>query len=109
VRLVQGEAVAFALGGNRKMLRTGSLAGLLNQELAAAGHKIAEVRIPQELVLLCLPILCTRKQLLTAVVLKPGSGLLMNLLAAGLNNSSLLTCCCAGHPAHGADSQHKAC
>lgn len=31
------------LGGNRKMLRTGSLAGLLNQELAAAGHRTAEV------------------------------------------------------------------
>lgn len=40
---MQGEAVAFALGGNRKMLRTGNLAGLLNQELAAAGHKTAEV------------------------------------------------------------------
>jgi hypothetical protein len=40
---MQGEAIAFALGGNRKMLRTGSLAGLLNQELAAAGHREAEV------------------------------------------------------------------
>jgi hypothetical protein len=40
---LQGEAVAFALGGNRKILRTGSLAGLLNQELAAAGHTTAEV------------------------------------------------------------------
>lgn len=39
----QGEAVAFALGGNRKMLRTGNLAGLLNQQLAAAGQKTAEV------------------------------------------------------------------
>lgn len=41
---MQGEAVAFALGGNRKMLRAGSVAALLNQELAAAGHRTAEVR-----------------------------------------------------------------
>lgn len=40
---MQGEAVAFALGGNRKMLRTGNLAGLLNRELAAARHRTAEV------------------------------------------------------------------
>ena len=40
----QGEAVAFALGGSRKMLRAGSLAALLNQEMAAAGHRTAEVR-----------------------------------------------------------------
>jgi hypothetical protein len=43
---MQGQAIAFALGGNRKMLRTGSLAGLLNQELAAAGHRDAEVGTP---------------------------------------------------------------
>lgn len=41
---MQGEAIAFALGGNRKMLRAGSLAALLNQELSATGHRTAEVR-----------------------------------------------------------------
>jgi hypothetical protein len=41
---LQGEAIAFALGGNRKMLRAGSLAGLVNQERRAAGCRTAQVR-----------------------------------------------------------------
>jgi hypothetical protein len=40
---LQGEAIAFALGGNRKMLRAGSLAGLVNQERRAAGCRTAQV------------------------------------------------------------------
>lgn len=44
---LQGEAVAFALGGSRKMLRTGSLSGLLNQELKASEGKAAQVWLEQ--------------------------------------------------------------
>lgn len=43
--MLQGEAIAFALGGNSRMLRAGSLAGLLNQQLKAAGGRSAEVRV----------------------------------------------------------------
>jgi len=39
-----GEAIAFALGGNRKMLRASSLASLLNHEVKAAGGRAAQVR-----------------------------------------------------------------
>lgn len=39
----QGEAIAFVLGGNRKMLRANSLAVLLNQEVKAAGGRTAQV------------------------------------------------------------------
>lgn len=42
---LQGEAIAFALGGSSRMLRAGSLAGLLNQQLKAAGGRSAEVSV----------------------------------------------------------------
>jgi hypothetical protein len=45
---LQGEAIAFALGGNRKMLRAGSLAGLVNQERRAAGCRTAQVGAQQQ-------------------------------------------------------------
>jgi hypothetical protein len=51
---LQGEAVAFALGGNRKMLRAGSLAGLVNQERRAAGCRTAQVMVQQQM-RLCTP------------------------------------------------------
>lgn len=78
---LQGEAVAFALGGNRKMLRTGSLAGLLNQELAAAGHRTAEVGIPSAAcaALSINPLhhktACPGATSATAVALRPGNGM----------------------------------
>ncbi|WIA31005.1 hypothetical protein OEZ86_001046 [Tetradesmus obliquus] len=46
---VVGEAIAFALGGNRKMLRAGSLAGLVNQERRAAGCRTAQAELQSEL------------------------------------------------------------
>eukprot|EP00775_Hariotina_reticulata_P009969 gene9969-10123_t len=48
---VVGEAIAFALGGNRKMLRANSLAVLLNQEVKAAGGKTAQEQLQTELAL----------------------------------------------------------
>ena len=41
---VVGEAIAFALGGSRKMLRAGSLAALINQQRSAQGSNSAKVR-----------------------------------------------------------------
>ncbi len=42
---VVGEAIAFALGGNKKMLRASNLGALINQQRAAAGHRDASVRV----------------------------------------------------------------
>ncbi|KAF6256891.1 RecF/RecN/SMC N terminal domain-containing protein [Scenedesmus sp. NREL 46B-D3] len=46
---VVGEAIAFALGGNRKMLRAGRLASLVNQERTAAGCRTANAELQCEL------------------------------------------------------------
>ena len=49
--LVQGEAIAFVLGGSKKMLRAQNLRSLVNQE---GGSNTAEVRCGRERMCRCL-------------------------------------------------------
>jgi hypothetical protein len=46
LRVLQGEAIAFVLGGNKKMLRAKNLQSLVNQEAQEAGDNTAKVRTP---------------------------------------------------------------
>jgi len=42
---LQGEAVAFALGGNSKMMRAKNLGSLVNSDLAGLGHHRAAAQV----------------------------------------------------------------
>lgn len=65
---VVGEAIAFALGGNKKMLRAKALSALANNERRAAGNSMAQVAkgvhatVNNGVVAFALHVLCTLRE-----------------------------------------------